>query len=102
MERLKTDDGYVSCFIRAFSENGSLEEPLKMVDTIFRFRKEIQLNGNLGSFISNCFTNGIKLFFSISFSKISDLIVVTLLCRSHCRFLSERGYRGQLSVLERT
>lgn len=44
MERLKTDDGYVSCFIRAFSENGSLEEPLKMVDTIFRFRKEIQLN----------------------------------------------------------
>jgi hypothetical protein len=94
MERLKTDDTYVSCFIRAFSENGSIEEPLKMVDTIFRFRKGIQLNGNLCSFMSNCFTNG-------NFTNICDLNV-TLLYRSHCRFFSERGYRSQLSVLERT
>ena len=51
MDRLKTDNDYVSCFIRAFSENGSLEEPLKMVDTVFKFRKEIKLNGK---FIANC------------------------------------------------
>ena len=45
VENIKNNDAYVQCFLRSFMENNELTEPLKNMDTVLRFRKDIGVNG---------------------------------------------------------
>jgi len=45
IERVRTNDEYLKCFIRSFYENGDMNAPLEKLDTVLTFRKKICLNG---------------------------------------------------------
>jgi len=44
LERVRSSDPYVTCFIRTFCTNGDLAKPTEMIDTVLKFRKEIKIN----------------------------------------------------------
>ena len=45
--RFREDDAYAKCFIRSFVEKEDcLKKPIEQVDTVFKFRKEKEINGN--------------------------------------------------------
>lgn len=45
VDRVRSSDPYLACFIRTFCTNGDLTKPTEMIDTVLKFRKEIKLNG---------------------------------------------------------
>lgn len=44
LDRIKSSNEYLACFIRTFCENGNLNKPVEMIDVVLRFRKEININ----------------------------------------------------------
>jgi len=47
VERVRTNDQYLSCFVRSFYRDGSMDVALTKLDTVLTFRKTISLNGEL-------------------------------------------------------
>lgn len=45
VERVRTNDKYLSCFIRSFYDDGSMDAVVTKLDTVLTFRKTISLNG---------------------------------------------------------
>ena len=45
LERVRTNDDYVKCFIRSFYDNADMKAVLEKLDMVLAFRKKIALNG---------------------------------------------------------
>lgn len=50
LDHVKSNDQYLGCFVRSFSENGDLNKPTEMINTVLKFRKDIKINGICCSF----------------------------------------------------
>lgn len=44
LDRVKSNDQYLECFVRSFSENGDLNKPTEMINTVLKFRKDTKIN----------------------------------------------------------
>lgn len=58
VERVRTNDEYLKCFIRSFYDNADMNAVLEKLDTVLTFRKNISLNGQSGiapCHIAKCF-----------------------------------------------
>jgi len=45
VERVRTSDDYLKCFVRSFYDNGNMNVVVDKLDTVLTFRKKIGLNG---------------------------------------------------------
>jgi len=45
VERVRTNDEYLKCFIRSFHDDGNMNTVLEKLDTVLTFRKKISLSG---------------------------------------------------------
>jgi len=46
VQRVRTNDEYLSCFIRAFYNDGNMHAVLTKLDTVLTFRQTINLTGD--------------------------------------------------------
>jgi hypothetical protein len=51
LERVRTNDLYLKCFLRSFGDDGDLKKPLEMIDSVLVFRKKLGVNGMLFSIV---------------------------------------------------
>ena len=47
LEKVRTDDEYLSCFIRSFFKRRNMDNVMAKLDKVLTFRKTISLNGEL-------------------------------------------------------
>jgi len=49
VERVRTNDLYLKCFLRSFGEDGDLKKPLEMIDSVLSFRNKLKINGRFNN-----------------------------------------------------